>query len=81
MRRRKTAMRAVTRRHAAGHHVEAPGSSPASRGSSLDRVELTLDGLLALNSHTTFVTVPGMSMTPDTPAFTSTFKVRYMFQW
>lgn len=35
MRRRKTAMRAVTRRHAAGHHVEAPGPSPAGRGPSL----------------------------------------------
>jgi hypothetical protein len=35
IRRRVTAMRAVTRRHAAGHHVEAPCPSPAGGGSSL----------------------------------------------
>ena len=39
MRRRKTATRAVTRRHAAGHQVEAPYPSPAGRGSSLRKTE------------------------------------------
>ncbi len=35
----QTATRAVTRQHAAGHHVEAPDPSPAGRGSSLHKDE------------------------------------------
>jgi hypothetical protein len=50
MRRRKTATRAVTRRHAAGHQVEAPYPSPAGRGSSLRKTEYS-GVLLRVASH------------------------------
>lgn len=48
-------------------------------GSQANAATLNLGFTYALNSHTTFVTVLGMGMTPDAPDFTLTFKVPYMF--
>lgn len=48
-------------------------------GSQANAASLNLGFTYALNSHTTFVTVLGMGMTPDAPDFTLTFKVPYMF--
>ncbi|GLQ89120.1 hypothetical protein [Dyella flagellata] len=48
-------------------------------GSQANAASLNFGFTYALNTHTTFVTVLGMGMTPDAPNFTLTFKVPYMF--
>jgi len=58
---------------------QSGGSWTKIIGSQANAATLNLGFTYALNSHTTFVTVLGMGMTPDAPDFTLTFKVPYMF--
>lgn len=58
---------------------ESGGSWTKIIGSQANAATLNVGFTYAVNSHTTFVTLLGMGMTPDAPDFTLTFKIPYMF--